>query len=237
MLYAHPLEVSGGVVCPLGIETSGSLARIHVGWLADDGGVSPLGDLVPDDRTAAVGGLDQLLIAEGFSQVNGALGGPWVVGAGGVQVSNGCAVSAAADGAPDLAWLDMAVADVELEGEFSFTGQAGFGLIARVNTASTSYLLLTVETGGTAVRLYKVVSGTATQLATLATSVNQSSWVKLRMVVRGNVIQCFINGWPAFGYELTGGDVTTFAGQVRHGFKLNAQVGGIHRCRRFVARS
>lgn len=237
MLYAHPLEVPGGVICPLGIESSGSVARIHVGWLADEGGVSPLGDLIPDDRTAVADGVDQLLFAEGFSQANGVLRAPWVVGAGAMQASNGCAVSTTADGTPDLAWLDLAVADVELEGEFSFTGQAGFGLIARVTAASNTYLLLTVETGGTAVRLYKVVSGTATQLAALTTSVNTSSWVKLRMVVRGNVIQCFINGWPAFGYELTGGDATTFAGQVRHGLKLNAQPGGVHRCRRFVARA
>jgi BNR repeat protein len=34
MLYAHPLEVDGGVVCAVGIESNKSTARIHVGWLA-----------------------------------------------------------------------------------------------------------------------------------------------------------------------------------------------------------
>jgi hypothetical protein len=237
MLYAHPLEIPGGVICPVGVETSGSVARLHVGWLSDEGGISPLGDLIPDDRTAAAAGADQLLFAEVFSQVSGVLRAPWVIGAGGVQASGGYAVSAVADGSPDLAWLDLASSDVELEGEFLFTGQAGFGLIARVNAASTSYLLLTVETSGTAYRLYKVVSGVATQLSAGTVSVNQGVWARLRMVVRGNVIQCFINGWPSFGYELTGGDITTFAGAPRHGIKLNAQAGGAHRCRRFVARS
>jgi hypothetical protein len=236
-LYAHPLEVPGGVVCPLGIETSGTVARLHVGWLSDEGGISPLGDLIPDDRTAVADGIDQLLFAEGFSQASGALRAPWMVGVGAVQATGGYAVSAVADGSPDLAWLDLAAADVELEGEFLYTGQAGFGLIARANAAGSSYLLLTVETAGTAFRLYKVISGTATQLGVATTSVNQGSWNRLRMVVRGNVIQCFINGWPSFGYELAGADATTFAGMPRHGIKLNAQAGGTHRCRRFIARA
>jgi hypothetical protein len=232
MMYAHPLEIPGGIICPVGIESSTTFSRIHIGWLADEGGVSPLGDLIPDDRTAVADGVDQLLFAEGFSQANGTLRAPWT--ATGIQASNGYAVSTAADNVADFAWVDLASADVELDGEFSFTGQAGFGLIARVISANT-FLILTVETGGTALRLYKVISGTATQLATLGTTVNQSSWTKLRMVVRGNVLQCFINGWPSFGYELTGTDATTFAGQPRHGIKLNAS-GGVQRCRRFVAR-
>ena len=235
MMYAHPLEIPGGVICPVGIETSGTVSRIHIGWLADDGGVSPLGDLIPDDRTAVASGADQLLFTEGFTQADGVLRAPWSVNAAGVQTRDGTAVSGAADNVPDLAWVDLATGDVELEGEFSFTGQAGFGLIARQVSANT-YLLLTVETGGTALRLYKVISGTATQLAALGVNVNQSSWTKLRMVVRGNVVQCFTNGWPSFGHELTGTDATTFAGQPRHGIKLNAS-GGVQRCRRFVARS
>jgi hypothetical protein len=237
MLYAHPLEVPGGIICPVGIETNASTGRIHVGWLSDEGGISPLGDVIPDDRTAVAEGTDQLLFAEGFSQANGPLRQPWVVGAGGMQVSNGNAVSTVADNVPDLAWLDVASADVVLEGEFAWTGQAGFGLIARVVSANT-YLLLTVESSGTAVRLYKVVSGVATQLGIHSpTGVAQSSWTTLSMYVRGNLIHCFFNGWGVFGYLLAGGDATTFAGRPTHGIKLNAQAGGVHLCRRFVARS
>jgi BNR repeat protein len=237
MVYAHPLEVPGGVICPLGIETSTSVSRIHVGWLADDGGVSPLGDLIPDDRTAVVTGADQLLFTEGFSQANGPLRSPWVVGAGGVQASNGHAVSTAADNSPDLAWVDVASADVELEGDFWYTGQAGFGLIARVVSANT-YLLLTLENSGSAFRLYKVVSGTVTQLAAnTTTAVREQTWGRLRLTVRGSLLQGFLNGWPAVGTELGGTDVTTFAGQVRHGIKLNPDGTGVHRCRRFLAKN
>jgi hypothetical protein len=237
MTYAHPLEVPGGVICPLGIETSTSMSRIHVGWLADDGGVSPLGDLIPDDRTAVVTCADQLLFAEGFSQANGTLRSPWVVGAGGVQASNGYAVSTAADNSPDLAWLDVASADVELEGDFWYTGQAGFGLIARVVSANT-YLLLTLESGGSALRLYKVVSGTATQLdANGTTALREQAWARLRLIVRGNLVQGFLNGWSAVGTELGGTDATTFAGQVKHGIKLNPNGAGVHRCRRFLAKN
>jgi hypothetical protein len=236
MMYAHPLEIPGGVICPVGIETSGTVSRIHIGWLGDEGGVSPLGDLIPDDRTAVANGTDQLLFAEGFSQANGTLREPWVLSPSlGVQASNGYGVAATVNNVPDLAWVDLAAADVELEGEFSFTGQAGFGLIARVVNATT-YLLLTVETNGTAVRLYKIISGAATQLAVLSTTLNQSSFTRLRMIVRGNVVQCFTNDSPSFVHVLAGTDATTFAGQPRHGIKLNP-LGGVHRCRRFVAKS
>ncbi|WP_166664150.1 exo-alpha-sialidase [Actinophytocola oryzae] len=235
MMYAHPLEVPGGVICPLGIETSTSVSRIHVGWLADDGGVSPLGDLIPDDRTAAATNVDQLLFAEGFSQANGPLRAPWVVGAGGIQASNGYAVSTAVDNVPDLAWVDLANSDTEIEADFWYTGQAGFGIIARVAGANT-YLLLTLETGGTALRLYQVVSG-STSLLTAATNTTAraSAWARLRMFVRGNTIQCYLNGWPLLGWELSAADAIPFAGQTRHGIKLNPASPGVHQCRRFVA--
>lgn len=236
MMYAHPLEVPGGVVCPLGIETSTTVSRIHVGWLADDGGVSPLGDLIPDDRTAAATDVDQLLFAEGFSQANGALRTPWVVGAGGAQASNGCAVSTAADNVPDLAWVDVASADGEFEADFWYTGQAGFGIISRVVSANT-YLLFTLESGGTALRVYKIVSGTATQLAVASCTLRESTWTRLRLVLRDRVIQGYANGWPLVGYELAvGTEANTFAGQARHGIKLNPAGAGVHRCRRFVAK-
>jgi hypothetical protein len=236
MQYAHPLEIPGGVICPVGIESATNASRIHIGWLSE-GGVSPLGDLIPDDRTAVAQETDHVLFAEGFSQANGALRSPWQVNvAGSVVASNGYAVSGTADNVPDLAYLDLASPDVELEGDFSFTGQAGFGLISRV-VSNTTYLLLTVETGGTAYRLYKIINGAATQLGILGTSVNQGTWTRLRMIVRGNVIQCLINGWNAFGYELTGTDITTFAGQARHGIKLNPASGSVHRCRRFFAKN
>jgi hypothetical protein len=238
MTYAHPLEIPGGVICPLGIETSTSVSRIHVGWLADDGGVSPLGDLIPDDRTAVAAGADQVLFTEGFSQANGSLRSVWTVGAGGMQVSDGYAVSTAADNTPDLAWTDLGTADVELEGEFWYTGQAGFGLIARLVSANT-YLLLTLESGGSAFRLYKVVSGTATLLSADTTTavVREQAWARVRMLVRGNTIQGFLNGWSRVAAELSSPDSTTFAGQAKHGIKLNPNGAGVHRCRRFVAKN
>lgn len=236
MLYAHPLEIPGGVICPVGIESSTTTGRIHVGWLSDEGGISPLGDVIPDDRTAIAQRADQLLFTEGFSQVNGPLKAPWEVGGGAMQVSNGNALSTVADNVPDLAWLDVANPDVTLEGEFAYTGQAGFGLIARVSPPNT-YLLLTLETGGTALRLYKIVSGAATQLAIHTTSVAASSWATLGLSVRGNLVHGFLNGYSALTHTLSPGDATTFAGKVVHGIKLNAGTGGAHLCRRFVVRS
>lgn len=238
MTYAHPLEIPGGVICPVGIESSTSVSRIHVGWLADEGGVSPLGDVILDDRTAVAQDIDQLLFAEGFSQVNGTLRAPWVVGAGGMQVSNGSAVSTTADNVPDLAWLDLATTDVDLEGDFWWTVQSGFGLIGRVVSANT-YLMVTPETGGANFRLYKIASGTATQLALAPapTTVYASSWARLRMVLRGNRIQCALDGQNLIHYDLSVADAAIFASGTRHGIKLNPQVGGVHRCRRFVARS
>jgi hypothetical protein len=236
MMYAHPLEIPGGVICAVGIESSSTVSRIHVGWLADGGGVSPLGDLIPDDRTAVAQEADHLLFAEGFSQADGPLRAPWVVGAGGMQASNGFAVSTAVDNVPDLAWLDLGTADVDLQADFSHTGQAGYGIITRVVNANT-YLLLTVESGGAAVRLYKVVSGAGTQLGDPANpNANQSAWTRLRFSVRGNLLQGFVNGVTSVGWLLAGSDATTFAGQARHGIKLNPN-NGVHHCRWFVAKS
>lgn len=236
MTYAHPLEIPGGVICPVGIESSSTVSRIHVGWLSDEGGISPLGDVILDDRTAVAQDVDQLVFAEGFSQANGALRAPWVVGAGGMQVSNGCAVSTTADNVPDLAWLDLATTDVDIEGDFWWTSQSGFGIMARVVSATT-YLLLTSETGGANLRVYKFVSGVATQLGTVAATVYASSWARLRMVVRANRIQVELDGHTLLRLDLSVADAAIFAGGTRHGIKLNAQVGGVHRCRRFVARS
>jgi hypothetical protein len=236
MMYAHPLEIPGGVICPVGIESSSTVSRIHVGWLSDEGGISPLGDVILDDRTAVAQDVDQLLFAEGFSQANGALRAPWVVGAGGMQVSNGYAVSTTADNVPDLAWLDLATADVDIEGDFWWTLQSGFGLIGRVVSANT-YLMVTPETSGANFRLYKIASGAATQLAVVAATVYASSWARLRMVLRGNRVQCELDGHTLIRYDLSAADAAIFASGTRHGIKLNAQVGGVHRCRRFVARS
>jgi hypothetical protein len=154
-----------------------------------------------------------------------------------VQASNGCAVSTAVDNVPDLAWVDLGTADADIEADFWYTGQAGFGIITRVVSPNT-YLLLSLETSGTALRIYKVVSGTATQLAvTTGTTARESAWARLRMFVRVNTIQGYLNGWSLVGYELSGTDATTFAGQARHGIKLNPAGTGVHRCRRFVAKS
>jgi hypothetical protein len=236
MMYAHPLEIPGGVICPVGIESSSSSSRIHVGWLSDEGGVSPLGDVVVDDETAVAADVDQLLFAEGFSQANGTLRAPWVIGTGGVQAINGCAVSTAADNVPDIAWLDLATAEVDIEGDFWWTGQSGFGIVARVVNANT-YLLATPETSGANLRIYKVVSGVATQLGTLAATVYASSWARLRMVLRANRIQVAVDGHTLMRHDLSVADAATFASGTRHGIKLNAQSGGVHRCRRFVVRS
>jgi hypothetical protein len=236
MMYAHPLVIPGGVICPVGIESSGSVSRIHVGWLSEEASISPLGDLILDDETAVAQDVDQLLFAEGFSQADGALRPQWTVGAGAIQVTNGNAVSTVADNVPDLAWVDLATADVDLEGDFLWTFQSGFGLIARVVNAST-YLMLTSETGGANLRLYKISAGVATQLATVATTVWDSAWARLRMVLRGKRIQCFVDGQALLRHDLSAADMTTFGGQPRHGVKLNAQGTGTHLCRRFVARS
>jgi hypothetical protein len=236
MLYGHPLEIPGGIVCPVGVESSATVARIHLGWLAEGAGVSPFGDEFHDEPTAIAEDTDGLLLAEGFTQPNGALPAPWVVGSGGVSISNGYAISTAADNVPDLAWQDLGTADVDLEGDFLWTVQAGFGLLARI-VGATTYLMLTPETAGANFRLYKVVSGTATQLAVATTTVPASAWSRLRMSLRGTRILAFLDGQALFRHDLSAADNTQFAGRALHGFKLNAQAGGVHRCRRFVART
>lgn len=234
MTYAHPLEIPGGVICPVGIEGGRTVSRIHVGWLSEEASISPLGDLILDDETAVALDVDRLLFAEGFSQADGPMRAPWT--AGDVRVTNGHAVSAVADNVPDLAWIDRATGDVDIDGDFLWTVQSGFGLIARVVSADT-YLLLTSENGGANLALYAISAGVATPLATVAAAVWDSTWARLRMVLRGRRIQCFLDGQSVLRHDLSPADMTTFGGQPRHGFTLNAQGAGTHRCRRFVARS
>ena len=236
MMYAHPLEVPGGIICPVGIETNASTARIHVGWLSEGAGISPLGDQIPDEPTAVASDFDTLLVAEGFTYPDAnTLPSQWGLSpANGMRIDNGNAMSGTADNVPELAWQELGTADVDLEGDFWWTGQSGYGLIARVS-AGNNYLLLTPETSGANFRLYKVVNGTATQLAVATTSTPPSAWSRLRMVLRGPRIQCFLDGQALIRHDLAAADIPTYAGKTLHGFKLNAQAGGVHRCRRFVA--
>ncbi|WP_158073409.1 sialidase family protein [Actinophytocola xanthii] len=236
MQYAHPLVVPGGVVCPIGIEHDPTSASLHVGWLADSAGRSPLGDVFPDEQLAVAADLDHLLVADAFTRVDGPLTWPWQVGAGDLAVADGYVVSPFADDTPGLAWQDVGTPDVDLSGDFWWTGQAGYGLLGRV-AGPGAYLLLTVETGGTALRLYRVNAGTATQLAAAAVAVPPATWTRLRLELRGNRLQGFLNGAALVAHSLTGSEQADFLGRGGHGIKLNAQGDGVHRCRLCTVRA
>lgn len=236
MQYAHPLVVPDGVFCAVGIEGSATSSRLCTGWLHEGAGISPHGDLFPDEQLTTAADLDGLLVADSFARPDGPLTWPWHVGLGGMRITDGYAVSTTADNAPDLAWQDVGSTDVDLSGDFLWTGQAGYGLLARVVTGNT-YLMLTVESSGAALRLYRVNSGTATQIASVAVQVPASTWARLRMELRGARIQCFLNGQALVAHTLTAGEQSDFLGRGSHGIKLNAQGAGVHRCRRFTVRT
>jgi hypothetical protein len=140
---------------------------------------------------------------------------------------------------PDFAVVDIRQGDCDITADLMWTGtQSGHGVIFRGIDAS-NYLMATYETAGANLRLYKVVAGTATQLA-VATAVPDfaSRWTRHNVVSRGQWVWITINGQNIISYNLAG-DYATFntATSNRAGLKLNAQSGAAHFCRRFIVKA
>jgi hypothetical protein len=239
MDYCCPVEISpGSAYCPSGKELSSSSAKVYSIYLTEGAGTSPLGDSVPGGNASVASDIDFIAFADIFHYPNGSLPAPWTTGAGTVTVTEGNLVSGAADNSPDYALVTTTLADAWIEADLMWSGsQAGFGIIFHW-VDSSNFLYYTAETGGTALRLYKVVAGTPTVLAGPATdALNASVWHRLAVSARSNRIQCFANGVNVLSYTLTGGEQTSFGTSLVHGVKLNPASGGQHSCRRFLIRS
>ena len=98
------------------------------------------------------------------------------------------------------------VADVDISVDVRLGGTRA-GICLRAVSDST-YLAVSRAAG--AVKIHKVVAGTATELATVAVTVPDAAFAALRAVIVGAAIQVLLNGVAVLPHVLSGGDETTF---------------------------
>jgi BNR repeat-like domain len=232
MTYSNPLPLaSGAVFCPVANELSTTSSKLYTGYLVDGPGRTPLGDEFLGEWAAAAAAQDQILYADRFSYPDGVLPAPWAVATGGLSVSGGMVVSTTTDNVPDVGVLATGNQDVVVEADLMWTGQAGVAVLARWSGPG-DYLKFTVESGGTAARLYANRAGTLTTLVNASFTSIAGTWLRMKLMVRQNLCYLFINDYTVAAVSLP-----SATGSDRHGFSLNAQPGGMHYCRRFVVRS
>ena len=246
MLYAALVEVARGqAFCGLALEASSTSASIVARYLTDGAAVTPVGDGIPSRRIAvAARGGDGLLAWDDFDRPDSTTlgtapsGQAWV-GGGAIGIDTGTARPTTTG--VQVAWLDCGAADVDVEADLLWASNPGIGLMFRVVDAS-NFLLLTSETaGGANLRLYKLVAGTATQLATAAASTLvtvDGQYHRFRAICRGAKIMCFLDDVVAFSYTLAAGaEQTSFLSPTKAGLRLNQNIAGTtHRARRLTVR-
>jgi hypothetical protein len=246
--YSQAIEIGNGVCLALFAEenSTATTSKLFATTFARGGGNTPLGP-IPDNWSAVASlydrteyAMDMLggrgswpLVPPDLQVIAGALTAIEMPGNADINVLS----SASADNVPDRAIVETGIEDVDIEADFYGSVQSGYAIIFRVVDAS-NFLMFTVETTFTNLRLYKVVAGVATQLGTIAGIAPADSWQTLKVSVRGSLILCARNGDTNIGYQLAAGaEQTQFMTPTKHGISLNAQSGGSHFCRRLVITS
>lgn len=244
MTYAGVDKLSNGAtICVLAMENADNSSKLVVTYLGESGTATPFG-AIPNEENAIKADVDNTIFSTNFEQPDGGLPYPWFAFGGSVTVTNGEATSAASDNVSDLAAVWANEANVNIEADIKHTGsQSGAGIIFRL-TGSTTYMMFTVETGFTVWRLYKVIGGTATQIATASAAPAFGAYQRLWVNAWEDHIMCGIGNFVYInfvhsGSETGGNSSSTFENGYWHGIKLNAQVTGpsANYCRRFVITS
>lgn len=245
MTYAGVDKLSNGsTILVMGQENTSTSSRIVWTFLGEAGADTPFG-AIPTEELALATDADTLVYGTNFDQPDGAFTYPWFTGAGGLTVINGELTSSAADNVADFAVVFSDGTDMYIEADIKHVGtQSGAGILFRY-VSSTTYMLFTLETGHTTWRLYKFISGVATQIATnvvhseaLPTGVYLRFWVE----ARGTLIRAGAGKHEYFNFQHTaseagGNSYSTFSTNGKWGgVKLNAQATGSSQnyCRRFM---
>lgn len=235
-LYSGPVEVAPGMIfCPTSVESSSTSAKLSMRYLVDGGGITPYGDVTLSGSEKAVQRASGIAVADSFDRADGPL----------VQSDNGVdwfgtdnkiaivdrALQCGDNTAIHVPYINAVATDYEIEAEVSWTGNAGAYLVFRYQN-STNYLMFGVESGGSVVRLYKVVNGTATQLGTASLAFPAGPFHKLRVSTIGDTIRCYVEDVSVIAVTDTTGSGMPWCG-VRIGASGAALV---HRIRNFVVR-
>lgn len=244
MTYAAMDRVSpDSAIMIMGNEAASTQSRIFISYVGESGAVTPFGAL-PSEQDVVWNNEDNKIFATNFEQTNGALVYPWYSLADASTVIDGELQSASNNNVPDIVGMYTGVNDMEVEADLYTSGpEVGFAVIFRMVSATT-YLMFTVESSGAAWRLYKVVSGTPTQLFSVTGAMNFGAYHTYKVIARGNGIWCYVNdliispnsanfGQGFYSHQLSGGDFTTFQNGRFAGVKLNSQSTTVHKCRRF----
>jgi hypothetical protein len=237
MTYTAFCEVKNGlVIMPYTEENAaGNVSKLLLTYVNQGGGQTPLGE-IPNDAIAVANHYDNIVLSTSFSQSDSTLPYPLVTNAGAFTVTDGVLNSASADNTPDFATVNTGSLSHYVEADFLWTVQSGFAVVFRL-TDSNNYLMMTSETSGANLRLYKVSSGSATQLAVNTNYKTYTGfWSTFRLWIQGKLITASIGeGVPLF-YELTDPEQAAFTGR-NAGVKLNAQSSGINSCRRLIVKT
>lgn len=185
------------------------------------------------DNTAGTGSAGGLLLDDDFERFDGplgipAIGNPW--SAPSFLITGGKMEQTQTNSTPQLALTDVGVLDHDVEADFTWNATAGIGLVFRARTTAT-FLLLTMESGGSAYRLYKFVSGTPTLLATFVGTSTSGVTYNSRATIKGNLIEVWLDGTPLGTHDLTGDpNVSTFsaANATQVGVRNNRNASTMH---------
>ena len=242
MTYAAPVEVAAGLAfCVVGIEsTNGAVSALWNSYIADGGGISPLGDF-PDAVTRLITDQDLVLAADNFDRTDSAsglgyalTGQPWSAG-GRIEAGTGRSVSA--DNVPEFPVINAGSADVTVEADLWWSLYSGHGLILRFKDDS-NHLLYTVEGDGANVRLYVRNAGTYYKLSEAGSvPVAGGQYRRFTAVLRGNRFLGSVDGQLVLAYTIGQVDMDLLGAQTRHGIKFNESSTAQHRCRRFLVRA
>jgi hypothetical protein len=240
MTYAGGDKVGpNAYFCVMAQETSTTSSKLCTTYIGEAGARTPFGN-IPSNAEAAASDYDLMIFQDVFEMGNGTLPDPWTLAAGAITVEEGYMRSASADNVPDFPRIFVNTSEVDIEADITneVGFQSGAAIVFRMINAN-SYMMFTIEGSGVNFRVYKVVSGVATQLATVNPTPQMifNSYNTYRVVARGQGIWTYINGQLIHNFLMAGGDYTTFAAGGYVGVKLNSQGTSIHKCRRFQVRA
>lgn len=260
MAYSCGVELAPGLaLCATSIEQANGSQALH--WLAcaaDGAAESPVGDNFPAAVDRLLSDIDQVWAADDFDRTdtttglgNALTGQPWQAASATasqqMRIEAGTARAASADNSVEVSWLECGQSDVLVEADLMFATESGTSVVFRYVDAS-NYLMLALESNGAAIRLYKIVAGTATQLTAYTTlAAPAGAYHRIVVSAKKAAIAAFVNGVPVSTYTLSttsnsGGsgftEQTRFNGATKHGLRLNeSSTSGPHRCRRFIVRA
>ncbi|MGN7250037.1 sialidase family protein [Arthrobacter sp. SAFR-014] len=237
MVYSCPTEIAPGVVmCSTGIEVSTTSAVLSVRYLLEGAGISPLGDTAPRPEQIAIGRLSNIATVDSFdradsSSVGRSDNGQYWSSFAGPQIKDG-ALEYSGSAGPFLVMTKILAPSQEVEAELLWSSNSGVALVFRYENAA-NYWMVSIETAGDNVRLYKVVAGAATQVATAGVSAPSGQFHKVKVSALGDNIRVFLEDIPL--YSAT--DSTHASTGIWAGVRVGSDsVSCTHRVRNFISR-